>query len=121
MRGRFTNARTIATRCFIPPESWFLQADQGKPFIRLRHRIGTADAIHAQAEHHILADGKPWKQRIALEDHTALAARAFYRMAIQQHLAATGHVQPRQNAHQRRFAAARRTDNAEKFPSVGFE
>jgi hypothetical protein len=33
----------------------FFDPDEAEPFIRLLAGLGTADIVHAQAEHHILA------------------------------------------------------------------
>ena len=82
---------------------------------------GLGHAPLAQAEADVLLDGEPGEQRVALEHHAPVGARAFHRHAIQQHAAAGGVVQPRHDAQQRGFAAARGAEDGDKVVVTHFK
>ena len=78
-------------------------------------------AVHFQAEHHVLLDRQPGKQRIALKDHAAVAPGSVDRLALQQYLAAGVFFQSGEDADERGLAAAGRPDDAQEFAPMGRE
>ncbi len=89
------------------------------PLARLGFGRGRALPAHLEPEHHVLEHGAPGEQGVALEHHAAVRARAVHRLAVEQHLARAGLVEPGQDPHQRGLAAARRADHAQQLAAVG--
>jgi hypothetical protein len=69
-----------------------------------RHRIG--DVAH---------DGAPRQQRVALEDHRAIDAGPVNHLAVDDHGALGGPVEPGQDVEHRGLAAARMADDADEL------
>ena len=68
----------------------------------------------ARAEQNVLLHGKPWEERIGLEHHAAIGAGVPHRLAIEQHAASGGALEPGDDAKERRFAAARWSEDGDE-------
>ena len=67
---------------------------------------GLRHASLAQSEGDVVGDGEPGKERVGLEHHAAIGARAGDGLAVEQHAARGGAVEAGNDAQQRRLAAA---------------
>src|SRR3989344_5320253 len=88
---------------------------------RLRIGLVAPRAVDLQPEHHVLLDGQPREQRVALEDHAAVLAGPLHGVAVEQHLAARIRLQPRQDADQGGLAATRGPPHANHPARMHFE
>src|ERR1700737_49131 len=80
IRGSWTRARAIATRCCSPPESWSgylfsFQPHDAEHFLDFRLQMAQRALGHAQREGNILEHGQVGEQLEILEDHADLAAK----------------------------------------------
>src|SRR5437773_3494852 len=64
---------------------------------------------------HILAGAQPRQQRRRLKHHAAIGSRTVDLLAINADAAQGGSLQSRQDRKQRRFSAARVSENADEF------
>ena len=96
----------------------FGQAHQAKRMIDPRGDLRFVQSRLAQPERDVVGDGEPGKARVLLE-HDADAVRhlAGDRVAFERRGAFGWTVQPGDDLEQRRFPAARRADDGEKFPA----
>src|SRR5712671_2349121 len=78
--------------------------------------LGLTHAFHLHAELDILADRKPREQSEFLKNQNAVCAWTMDRLTVDQHLAGSRLVQAGDQMQQRRFAAAGRSDDTQKFP-----
>src|SRR6218665_1205368 len=109
--GSLASARAIAVRCCMPPDSC-----RGKCCSKPRRPTWAMTwAALAQAKADVLLDAQPGEQRVALKHHAALGARPPDRHAVEQHPAAAGLLQPRDDAQQGRFAAARGAQDGQEI------
>src|SRR5262245_42064663 len=71
----------------------------------------------------VLIDRQPWKQRIVLEDDTAVGARSFYFFSIQHNATPGGWYHTCDGIHNRRFATSGMTDDGNDlaFGNVKFD
>ena len=90
------------------------QAHLGNEELAALLLVGLAHAAFAQAEADVLRHREPGKERVALEHHAAVGARAIDALAVEQHLAGGRKVEPRDDAQQRRLAAARGAEDGDE-------
>ncbi len=83
-----------------------LEPDLGQEAVRDVELLLARHAAFAQTEAHVVQHREPGEQRVALEHHAAVGARAADALAVEQHLAGGLMVQPRHDAQQRALAAA---------------
>ena len=76
--------------------------------------LGARQAALAQAEADVLEHRQPGEERVALEHHAAVGARAFDAPAVEQHLAGGRLVEPGDDAQQRALAAARGAEDGDE-------
>src|SRR5919201_6321632 len=69
----------------------------------------------AQPERDVFAHGQPWEQRVGLKHHAAIRARASYLLPVKNDTAAGRPVKPGDDAQQRRFSAARRSEDGDEI------
>ena len=84
------------------------------PVPRDRRLLGDRQALLAQPEAHVLLDGEPREQRVALEHHAAVRAGARHLGAVEQHAALGRPVESRDEPQQRGLAAARGSQNRDE-------
>ena len=120
--GPVASARTMPTRCFIPPESrsGYWSSKASSPAEReqgARHALALvrADSLHLQPELDVLAHRLPGKQRVLLEHHAAIGAGARDGLAIHPHPPAARRTEARDGVQQRGFAAARGADDGNEL------
>src|SRR5216684_2424924 len=80
--------------------------------------LGLAHSFHLHAELDILADRKPWKQSQLLKNQNTVGAGTMDRLTVDQHLAGSWLVQAGDQMEECRFAAAGRSNDAQKFPCL---
>ena len=98
-----------------------IQAHEVEPLQRRGIRFPGGFAAGLQPEHHVALDREPREQRVTLKHHPAVGSRPLDLLTVQEDLAAGGLVESGDDADQRRFAAARRADDAQKLPAAHLE
>ena len=83
--------------------------------------VGFCHSARFQSDFHVLLHGQPRIQGEGLKHDRRVRVDAALRLALIQHLAVRGRVQPGDHAQQRRFAAARRAEQAHKLAGEDFE
>ena len=124
--GSMASARAMPTRCFMPPESCDRLLCSGAVEVHERRctsararESGCCDQSAmreetAQARRCPSAD-EPRHQRMALEDHGAVEARADDVLAVDDDDALARRLEPGQNVEDRRLAAAGMADDADEL------
>ena len=138
IRGSFTSARAMATRCCWPPESWlgWCSSRSGQSH-REQRRHAPARAARAagvvgvqQRQFHILQRAGP-RQQVELLEHEADLLVANLRQLVAVQLADADPIQPvlpgrrlveaPENVHQRRFAGAGRPHDRDEIAALDLE
>ena len=83
-----------------------------------RCALGGGQPLEARAVFDVALHRQPGEQGVGLKDHAAIRAGLGDRLAVEQDAAAVGADQPGDDAQQRRFAAAARPDDADKFAVI---
>src|SRR5262245_44740715 len=96
----------------------FLEAHERQPLQRLALGLACTVIVDFEAEHHVLLDREPGKQRVALENHAAVAARTADGFSIEEDVARGLLFESRKDADERRFSTARRADDAEELAAM---
>src|SRR5688572_23916115 len=98
-----------------------LEADEPDELARPGTAFRAHAAHHAQREKHVVEHRRPWKKRRALEHHRGLVARREHRRAVDLRDAAGGQDEPRDDAKQSRFSAARGADQGDELVAADRE
>src|SRR5262249_58127276 len=77
--------------------------------------LAASQAALARPEADVLSHRHPWKQRVVLEHHAAVAGRAGDLPAAHHHLASGRLLESGNETQQRRLAAARGADEADEL------
>ena len=89
------------------------------PALLIGGALGRKGRLHGQA--HVLERAEPGEQRVVLEDERRVAAHARHRRAVEHDRAGVGRRQARQQAQERRLAAAHRPDDRDEFAVIDVE
>ena len=90
------------------------EADEVDEFLRLRAHLGLAPTppFRRHREGDVAHHAAPGQQRMALEDHGAIEARAMDRLVVDDHGAVARRIEAGQDVEHRGLAAARMPDDA---------
>src|SRR5690606_9255654 len=76
--------------------------------------LGVPPPLLPEAEGDVLRHREPGKERVGLENHAPVGARAGDAAPVEPHLARAGPVEPRDDAQERGLAAAGRAENGDE-------
>ena len=120
--GSQASMRAMATRCCMPPDSWFgkvfskpLSLTMSMKACAVRRRSRLADAALGQPVFHIAEHGLPGKQREVLEHDAAVRPRLADRRAAHADFAGRAGHEAADHVQQRALAAAARSDDGDEF------
>src|SRR5579864_2067952 len=97
------------------------QMNQAEVVVALPFSLRFANALHPHSEFDVLADSEPRKKSKFLEDQDAVCPWALNGAPVQKHATRGLRLQASNQMQERRFAAARRSHDAEKLTGFDFE
>src|SRR5262249_53860141 len=87
------------------------EADELDVVLRARYGLFAGLALHLEPEHHVVDDGAPGEERVALEDEPAVGPGPHDRVPVEHDLAAALVDEPVEDAEEGRLAAAAGPDD----------
>ena len=126
--GLWMNARAMATRCSMPPDkpcgydsSKPVKPDEIDQGLCPLLNFGRRQTFHFQRQTHVVAHGAP-RHEVGLLEHDAdRGAGRGDELSVEPHAALLRLESTRPDAQQRRFAAARRPDDAHELAGLDFK